>query len=48
MDLLRQAVHGMLASLQMPEVGETEPHDLILRISHTGELRELAELLPLD
>ena len=38
MDLLRQAVHGMLASLQMPEVGETELHDLILRISHTGEL----------
>jgi hypothetical protein len=38
MDLLRQVVRNMLAALQMPEVDDTELHDLTLRIGHTGEL----------
>jgi hypothetical protein len=36
MDLLRQAVRSMLAALQMPEVDDTELHDLTLHIGHTG------------
>jgi hypothetical protein len=38
MDLLRQAVRNMLAAFGMPNVGDNELHDLILRISHTGKL----------
>ena len=38
----------MLAALQVPEVDDTELHDLTLRIGHTGKLLELAELFPLD
>lgn len=36
MDLLRQAVRSMLVALQMPEVDDTELHDLTLHIGHTG------------
>ena len=38
MDLLRQAVRNVLAALRMPDVGDDELHDLILRIGHTGKL----------
>jgi hypothetical protein len=43
-DLFRQAVRNMLAALQMPDVDDTELHDLTLRIGHAGKLREPTEL----
>jgi hypothetical protein len=38
MDLLRQAVRTMLATLEMADVDDDELHDLTLRIGHTGKL----------
>ena len=38
MDLLRQGVCTMLATLDMTDVDDNELHDLTLRISHTGKL----------
>ena len=38
-DLFRQAVRNMLATLQMPDVDDNdELHDLTLRIGHAGKL----------
>jgi hypothetical protein len=38
MDLFRQAVRNILATLQMPDVDDNELHDLTLRIGHAGKL----------
>jgi hypothetical protein len=38
MDLLRQAVRTMLATLKMADIDDNELHDLTLRIGHTGKL----------
>lgn len=38
MDLLRQAVRTMLATLEMAGVDDNELHDLTLCIGHTGML----------
>jgi hypothetical protein len=37
MDLFRQAVRNVLATLRIPDVGDDELHDLTLLIGHTGE-----------
>jgi len=38
MDLFRQAVRNMLATLDMPDVSDNELDDLTLRVGHTGKL----------
>lgn len=43
-DLFRQAVRNMLATLRVPDISDDELHDLTLRIGHTGKLQETIEL----
>lgn len=37
LDLLRQAVRDILGALRMPDLDDTELHDLTLHIGHTGK-----------